>query len=243
VVVFVRPSVAGEVDAMARGTAHLVREFEFLEDMLGAYPYGDEVGSVAAPWPPGSYGGMEHHPYWHVAAAELHDTSVHAHEAAHGWFGNGIRVSCWEDLVLSEGFATYLEGRAKEAAAGAESAALLWAGLETEWTMMGKDGAAPRAWWPESCDADDPITAGYYNSAPYVRGAMFLRALERKLGRDDFDAAVRAFVAAHLGKARRLADFLEHVRERTGFDPRPCAEAWLVSGTLPTADRCVDATP
>lgn len=239
VVVFVRPSIAGEEAAMKRGTAELVREFEFLEDTLGPYPYGDEVGSVAAPWPKGAYGGMEHHPYWHVAAAELHDTSVHAHEAAHGWFGNGIRVACWEDLVLSEGFATYLEGRAKEYAAGVARADTLWAELDARWDMMGEDGAAPQAWWPDTCDADDPITAGYFSSAPYVRGAMFFRALERKLGRETFDATVRVFVEKNLGQARRLVDFLEHVRVTTGYDPRPCAEAWLVSSTLPVADRCV----
>jgi aminopeptidase N len=33
------------------------------------------------------------------------------HEAAHGWFGDGVRLRCWEDFVLSEGTASHLDAR------------------------------------------------------------------------------------------------------------------------------------
>jgi hypothetical protein len=33
----------------------------------GPYRFGAEVGSVSAHWGAGAYGGMEHHPLWHVA--------------------------------------------------------------------------------------------------------------------------------------------------------------------------------
>jgi aminopeptidase N len=50
---------------------------------------------------------MEHHPYWHVSGAQR-NLLVNAHEAAHGWFGDGVRPRCWEDEVVSEGVADYL---------------------------------------------------------------------------------------------------------------------------------------
>ncbi len=64
---------------------------------------------------------MEHHLLWHIGAASLGDRRTHIHEAVHGWFGAGVRLACWEDLVLSEGTATYYEARILEAVAGAEA--------------------------------------------------------------------------------------------------------------------------
>ena len=49
-----------------------------------------------------------------------------AHEAAHGWFGNGVRLRCWEDFVLSEGTASYLAARVLEEVAGPAVSEPIW---------------------------------------------------------------------------------------------------------------------
>ena len=54
---------------------------------------------------------MEHHPQWHVDDSSFGSQETQAHEASHGWYGDGIRLACWEDFVLSEGTVTYLAGR------------------------------------------------------------------------------------------------------------------------------------
>ncbi|WP_437912646.1 M1 family aminopeptidase [Sorangium sp. So ce302] len=102
-----------EADAAA-GTEHLVGVFDFLETTYGPYPFGDSVGTVSANWGGGDLGGMEHHPFWHLSSGSLDSEEVNAHEAAHGWFGNGVRIACWEDFILSEGTATYMAARALE---------------------------------------------------------------------------------------------------------------------------------
>lgn len=55
-----------------QGGAHLRQVFDWLETTYGEYLFGDEVGSVSVAWGPGAYGGMEHHPYWHVASGADH---------------------------------------------------------------------------------------------------------------------------------------------------------------------------
>ena len=46
---------------------------------------------------------MEHHPFVHIGSVAIGDEETNVHESAHGWFGDGIRIACWEDFVLSEG--------------------------------------------------------------------------------------------------------------------------------------------
>ena len=74
------------------------------------------------------------------------------HEAAHGWFGDGIRIACWEDFVLSEGTATYLAGRALDVVAPTVGAAV-WAGYASD--LAGIPGTD--VVWPQSCGAIDII--------------------------------------------------------------------------------------
>ena len=83
-------------------------------------------------WGEGFYGGMEHHPYWHVASDAMDNEETHAHEAAHGWFGDGIRLRCLEDFVLSEGTVSYLAARSVGQIVGAEAEAKIWDGYRTE---------------------------------------------------------------------------------------------------------------
>ncbi|MEO0605926.1 MAG: hypothetical protein AAF211_31145, partial [Myxococcota bacterium] len=68
-----------DVDTLAeatQGTAHLLAVFDFLERTYGPYAYGDKVGSVSVDWSESSFGGMEHHPTWHVAQRHLGEEEV-----------------------------------------------------------------------------------------------------------------------------------------------------------------------
>jgi len=222
-----------EVAAAQQGGANLVAVFDWYEKTLGPYRFGDHVGGVSITWPIGAFGGMEHHPLWHVSRGSFDDEETQAHEAAHGWFGDGIRIACWEDFVLSEGTVTYLAGRALEVVAPSVGAAV-WTSYATELSRLsGTDKV-----WPDGCNSIDILQDDLYTNAPYMRGAFFYRALADKVGADKVDEVLRTFYTAHAGQAAHMSDMLDTIQQVTGYDPSACADTWLRSTTLPTPGPC-----
>jgi aminopeptidase N len=229
---------ANEASAAAAGGAHLRAAFDWLEQHIGPYRFGAEVGTVSANWGGGAYGGMEHHPYWHVASGALSDEGVNVHEAAHGWFGNGIRIRCWEDFVLSEGTAEFLMWRVLDEVAGAAVADPLWTGINNEATAM-RNGSGNGVAWPQSCGTVDILDDGLFSRVPYVKGAMFYRAVEQRVGRAMLDEALHVFYSRFAGKAAGMADMVDVIEEVTGFTgTQACADAWLKGTTVPAAGAC-----
>ena len=215
----------GREDAL-RGGRWLRAGFEWMEQTLGPYPYGPEVGSVEVDWPPRSGGGaIEQHPYWHVERVSLRDPVLHLHEAAHGWFGNGVRLRCWEDFVLSEGTASYLAARAAEAAAGPGAADGVWRGYARYLAVT--SGSRQGSVWPPTCNRIDILRSRLFSLDTYYRGAFFLRDVERAVGRPAFDRVLRIFFAGHAGGAATLEDLLDTLRAETGFDPAELVAEWL----------------
>jgi hypothetical protein len=223
----------GEAEAAHEGVADLVAVFGFLEETYGPYLFGDDVASVSADWGPGDYGGMEHHPYFHVGRGSMTDPITHAHEAAHGWFGNGVRIRCWEDFVLSEGTTSYLAARALAAAGGEEVEAEVWAKYEERLQRAVAYGDTV-AWPQGGCDEIDILTHPVWSSVPYMKGAFFLRAVESEVGTEALDEVLAAFYRAHGGReAASVSELLDAIEADTGFDPGPLAEAWLLSLGVP----------
>jgi aminopeptidase N len=223
----------GRRDAMAEGTRELRAAFDWLETTLGAYRFGAEAGPVEVAWGAGSSGGIEHHPRWHVASASVRDNALHVHEAAHGWFGNGVRLACWEDFVLSEGTASYLAARSLEVVAPA-AGATTWNSYAAQLGSL--SGSEPV--WPQGCNQADPVRGGLYTVAPYMRGAFFLRGVGQRVGAAALDRALGVFYRRHAGQAARMQDLLDTVRQETGYDAGACAAQWLRSTTIPAVGPC-----
>ncbi|HVV85957.1 MAG TPA: M1 family aminopeptidase [Kofleriaceae bacterium] len=227
----------GEMAAAMTGTAHLKAAFDWLEQHIGPYTFGDTVGSVSVHWGRGAFGGMEHHPYWHIASDAMGDEATNVHEASHGWFGNGVRIKCWEDFVLSEGTARYFEGRLLEETGATEASQAAWASVDHELALW-RSGSGGGVAWPQSCGQVDIIRDHLFSDVPYTKGAAFLRALEQKLGRPMFDATLHAFYMRYAGKAAGEADFLAVVKEVSGYDPMQCAQLWLINQAVPPTAPC-----
>jgi aminopeptidase N len=227
--VWVRP---GEEANGTAGTAHLAAAFDWLEQTLGPYQFGPKYGSVSVSWPRGAYGGMEHHPFVHIGASALADEVTNVHEAAHGWFGDGIRIACWEDFVLSEGTVDYLSLRALDVVAPSVGAAG-WMSEQNDLAAL----AGTDVVWPQSCGSFD-ILKLFATVAPYKRGAFFYKALADKLGAEQVDMVLATFYQAHAGGAAHMADMIQHIQDVTGYDATACAQTWLLSTTLPTPGPC-----
>lgn len=229
-------ALEGQEAAAREGTRRLRAVLAWYEQHFGPYPFGRELGPVAVAWN-GGYGGMEHHPYWHVAATAMADPLVHAHEAAHAWFGGSLRLACWEDFTLSEGIASYLAALAEGAVAGAAEEARIWAGYRQRLdAAMAAPG--PKVARPEGCGRVDILKDGLYGDIPYMKGAFFWRALELRIGRDAVLDALADLYRQHRFRSAGLGDTLARIAARSGYDTTACARDWLQQEPLPLAPGC-----
>jgi aminopeptidase N len=229
----------GEAAAARTGTQRLVEAFDFLERTYGAYAYGAHAGTVSAPWAEDATGGMEFHPFWHVGRDDLANEEVHLHEAAHGWFGNGVRLACWEDFVLSEGTTTYIAGRA------AESAGLdLWPEYACFLAFdCNPENGVNTVALPEGCAITDFESHPLWSTVPYMKGAFFYREVAEVIGVAAVDAVIADFYRTHVGRAAHMDDMIAALRDAAG--PRGAAidalaDAWLRTLDCPRdfADLC-----
>ena len=223
-----------EATAMA-GTAHLVAAFDWMEKTLGPYRFGNHYGSVSVNWPRGAFGGMEHQPFAHIASAAIGDEETNVHEAAHGWFGDGIRIQCWEDFVLSEGTVSYLAARALDVVAPTVGASV-WSNYMTQ--LQGSVTASEPV-WPQTCGVVDVVKDNLFSQAPYMRGAFFYKGVADKVGADRLDVALATFFQAHAGQTGTMQEMLDTIKTVTGYDPTTCAQTWLEDmTTVPTPGPC-----
>ena len=226
----------GEESALA-GNAHLVDAFAYFEQTLGPYTFGDHAGAIAVRWGPGALGGMEHHPYWHTAEGVMDDEDTQIHEAAHGWYGDGIRITCWEDFVLSEGTVSYLAARAIEEVIDQATADALWSNYAARLNAAMGTSSLKIA-WPEGCGQIDLLEDKLFSSIPCMKGAMFFRALERRIGVPALMGALSTFYLERVGGSARMQELLDHIALETGYDAAPCAEAWLRNEAVPELPIC-----
>ncbi len=218
----------GKTAALA-GTKHLQAAFDWYEQQLGPYAFGKSVASVSVVWGQGAYGGMEHHPFWHVASDAMSDEETHAHEAAHGWFGDGVRLRCWEDFVLSEGTVSYLAARSLGVVGGAELGKQIWKNYQSRLVAAEREGGLPA--WPEGCGKVDILKDGLFSEIPYMKGAFFYKEVAEQIGVDVLDESLGRFYRAHVGKPAGMQDVLDAIAADSGFDPSALATKWLRPAT------------
>jgi len=169
-------------------------EFEDTESMLIATeerygPYSwDRYDLLILP-PSFPFGGMENPRLSFITptviAGDKSLVSLIAHELAHSWSGNTVTNATWRDLWLNEGFTTYLTYRIMEIVYGADR-------YNMEAVLGFEDLTADM----ERLDPNDQILAidlrgrdpdDVFSNVPYEKGALFLRELEQRVGRDNFD--------------------------------------------------------
>jgi hypothetical protein len=192
-------ALVSEEDALA-GTAHMRAIFEFFEDTYGPYTFGTHAGAVAVDWGADSYGGSEFHPFFHVAKFDFYDEEVHAHEVAHGWFGNAVRMKCWEDFVLSEGIVIYMAARGLDAVGGPDVWPLylaylddICAGIDTNAIVM-----------PSTCNEIDFVNDELWSLATYMKGACFYEEVADLIGKVALDAILRDFYSRYRNQSARM---------------------------------------
>jgi leukotriene A-4 hydrolase/aminopeptidase len=171
------------------------KEFEDTEAMLevteetyGPYQW-DRYDLLILP-PSFPFGGMENPRLSFITptviAGDKSLVSLIAHELAHSWSGNTVTNATWRDLWLNEGFTTYLTYRIMEMIYGHDrfkkEAVLGYQDLENDVAAL-EENDEILAIDLRGRNPDDD-----FSNIPYEKGALFLREIEHKIGRENFDA-------------------------------------------------------
>lgn len=239
----------GEASASraADGTANLVGAYDFFESTYGAYAFGPEAGTVEVNWGSDSYGGMEHHPYVHVGTFDFSDEEAQIHEAAHAWFGDGVRLECWEDFVLSEGTTTYIAARAAEEAGGLD----FWPYYVDGFLKPACDGLDVNTIVlpDETCNEIDFENDDLWSLATYMKGACFYEEVGDVMGVAELDAAIADFYRANVTGSARMGEMIDtilaHAPEADHAAIETLATEWLRTYACPEnyAERCRSRQP
>jgi leukotriene-A4 hydrolase len=193
-------------------------EFEDTESMLIATenkygPYSwDRYDLLILP-PSFPFGGMENPRLSFITptviAGDKSLVSLIAHELAHSWSGNTVTNATWRDLWLNEGFTTYLTYRIMEMVYG-----------EDRYNMEAVLGYQDLQADINSLTPDDQILAidlrgrnpdDVFSNIPYEKGALFLREIEQKIGRDNFDKFLLSYFEYFSFKSITTDEFIAYL--------------------------------
>jgi aminopeptidase N len=155
-------------------------------------------------------------------------TNLVAHEIAHQWFGNAVTESDWDDVWLSEGFATYFTLLCTEHVEGREA---FVEGLKKSRTAV----FSLTATLPGVPVIHENLSdmKRVLNRLVYEKGAWTLHMLRGRMGMEAFRAGVRDYYQQYGGKNASTADF-ERVMEAHGaVGMRSFLDQWLRRAGVP----------
>jgi hypothetical protein len=224
------------IDRAAYEFAEVEQMIATAESLFGPYEW-DRYDMLVLP-PAFPYGGMENPRMTFltptVIAGDRSLVDVIAHELAHSWTGNLVTNASMNHFWLNEGFTTWAERRILEALHGKESSALRWAigqnALNESVARFGPDSPLTRLRTDlRGIDPDDA-----FSSIPYEKGARFVTAIERHVGRERFDRFIRKYMETFRFTSITSEEFMAFFdQELPGTADAVDAEAWLHETGLP----------
>ncbi len=155
--------------------------------------------------------------------------NVLIHEIAHHWFGNAVTQSDWDDVWLSEGFATYFTLLYREHAYGRDD---FLRGLEDARARVLRYYAEHPHYRIVHAGLADmgQVTTGMQ----YQKGAWTLHMLRGLLGSETFWRGIRRYYATYLNGNASTADFQRVMEEVSGKQLGSFFDQWLRQGGVPT---------
>lgn len=154
--------------------------------------------------------------------------NVVIHEIAHQWFGNAVTESDWNDVWLSEGFATYFTLLFIEHAYGREEFA---SGLrDSRKTVLDFYAKTPDYRVVHENLAD---MAQVSNGMTYQKGSWVLHMLRQRMGDDRFWAGIRDYYARYRNANASTNDFRLAMERASGLELSAFFKQWLYRGGIP----------
>jgi aminopeptidase N len=206
----------------------LRRAIQFYNDAIGPYPY-EKLAAVEAA---GMGGGMEHASeifFGERAVTGRPASGLVAHETAHQWFGDSVTESDWDDVWLSEGFATYFALLTAEHYEGREA---FVAGLNRSRTAV--FNAESRL--PGVAVVQSKPWKGIPNQIVYQKGGWALHVLRGEVGNEKFWAGIREYYRRFRDSNASTADFRKVMEEVSGQDLGWFFQQWLYRAGSPSLE-------
>jgi aminopeptidase N len=202
---------------------------EFYSDRIGPYPY-EKLASVQNGAANG--GGMEH-----ASAIFYGQNSVNgrpalglvSHEVAHQWFGDSVTEKDWDDVWLSEGFATYFSALTIEHYEGRDTFVNQMkrsrSGIfNTEKRLPGVAVVQTKEW------------KGIPNGIVYQKGGWSLHMLRGLIGDAKFWTGIREYYRRYRDGNASTADFEKVMEETSGQDLDWFFRQWLYRAGSPVVE-------
>jgi aminopeptidase N len=205
-----------------------VEALDFYSQWLGKYDYGSTLKLVELS---GGLGGMEHTAAVAIMLNSARDpdsaSETAAHETAHHWFGDNIRIANWGDFWMSEGFTNYATYRFFEHKDGdAKFYELMDRAKGNVRAALADNPHALSA--PTNTDVNE-----IFDDIPYELGPWILRMVESQLGREKFDPVLKDWFATHRQTSVTTKDFVDFVKARTGTDFTAFFKEWNSISAVP----------
>ena len=236
--VWTEPSM---LDSAAAELADTEKMVETAEKLYGPYRWGRYDLLVLPPSFP--FGGMENPTLTFLTptfiAGDKSLVSLVAHELAHSWSGNLVTNANWADSWLNEGFTNFIENRIMEAIYGqrraAQEAALSFDDMMETLDEKGLTAPVTRL----NLAKEEAVPDGGETGIIYDKGAIFLRTVEKIVGRDKFDAYLRSYFDRHafqpMTSARFLADLRANlIKGDAALERKLMLDDWVYKPGLPS---------
>ena len=224
-------------------------EFAQMQDMIDSAEalygqYAWEQYDVLVLPPSFPFGGMENPRLTFatptILAGDRSLVSLIAHELAHSWSGNLVTNETWNDFWLNEGFTVYFEQRIMEKVFGKEYADMLtklgMGDLKktiAELTEEGKVEDTHLYLDLKGRNPDDGLT-----DVAYEKGRFFLRHIEQTVGRENFDAFLKAYFEENAFKPMNTGRFLSYldsnlIKGNEDWSKKISTDAWVYGPGIP----------
>jgi aminopeptidase N len=200
--------------------------FEFFSDRVGPYAYGKLAHVEAA----GMGGGTEHvsNIFYGEKGVAAGNAPV-VHETAHQWFGDSVTESDWNDVWLSEGFATYFTLLYAEYHAGRDA------------FVDGLRRSRNNVIRLEKSLPGTPVVHVNFNEAAtepnnrlvYEKGAWTLHMLRDLIGTETFWRGIRLYYQRYMNGVASTADLRRAMEDVSGQELQWFFAQWLTRGGIP----------
>jgi len=179
-------------------------------------------------------GGTEHASaifYGQASVANRPATGLVAHEIAHQWFGDSVTEKDWDDVWLSEGFATYFTLLNTEHWEGRDA---MVAGLQRSRTTV----FTTEKRLPQNAVVHNNLSdmRGVLNPLVYQKGGWVLHMLRSQIGTEKFWQGIRDYYRRYRDGNASTADFRKVMEENSETDLGWFFRQWLYRAGSPVVE-------